>query len=410
MTLATGSGIYNSFDIGTTLENTDVRDVSQLMFTALNTHPGSLLSMIASASPVHNRKHEWVEQDLNPGTVTYDTTDGDIDGSASTTRFDTGGNLNGLKVGDFLKNKTQNIPEIMQVTAITDESNVTVERGYGATVGSTAHADTDVFEIIPAAQEGSSIGDDMTRDRTTRYNYTQIFDTAIKISRTMLNTQMYNVTDEFANSLMNRTIELKNKINYAMLNSVAKVSGGAPSSTTYGSIHGIIPMLMCGGNIEASTYTSSSAGTVIDPTTSLTYDALSDLIGVCAIQNGNRDGNYVVATGQAQYENIASWPDSQVRRQYSGSGQQFGAFVDSVMTKQGISAKVVLEPDVPIGHLLVLDTNRIRVAPLQNSAMLMYIDELGTSGNDYKQARLVAEWTLEMHNADKAHGIMNALT
>ena len=409
MTLATGAGIYNSFDRGASLADTAVRDVSPLMFAALNTHPGSLLSMIATEAPVTNRKHEWVEQSLNPSVVTTSTGSDTIEGGTGGVTFNVASAAEAalVKIGDLLKNKTQNIPEIMQVT---DKSStaLTVTRGYGYSVASSSHAASDKFEIMPVAQEGSSIGLDQTRDRTTRYNWTSILDTAVIISRTMMNTSMYNVPDEFQNSLMNRTIELKNKLNYSALNSVPVQAAGAPSSGNYGSMAGIIPMLMMAGNVEN---TSAQTGTNIDSsTTTLTYDSVSDLVGVCAVTNGNRDGNYIVAVGMAQYEVIATWPDSQVRRQYSATGQQYGGYVDTIMTKQGIPAKVVLEPDVPIGHLLVLDTNRIKLRPLANSAMLMYVDELGFNGNDYKQARLVAEWTLEMHNAELAHGIMNALT
>jgi len=412
MALSSGSGIYNSFDRGTSLEDTAVRDVSELMFAALNVHPGTLINLIASEKPVANRKHEWVEQTLNPSKVTLvaKAVTGVENGDTETVFKTSAADAALLTEGDLLKNVTANVNEILQVTAV-DSSTYehTVVRGYGASAGSTDHSAGDEFEVMPARQEGSSIGSDRTRDRTTRYNWTQIFDTAVKISRTMMNTQMYNVPDEFKNSLMNRTLELKNQINYAMINSTAIEGGGSPSSTVYGSMSGIIPMLLTGGDIEATSYTTASAGTVIDPTTALTYDALSDLIGVCAISNGNRDGNYVIATNQTEFEVMSTWPDGQVRRQYSPNGQQYGAFVDSVMSKSGIPAKVILEPDVPPGHLLVLDVNRIKLRPLQNSAMLMYVDDLGTSGNDYQQARLVAEWTLEIHNADVAHGIMNAL-
>jgi len=402
----TASSVWASFDRGTSLADTAVRDVSPLLFAALNSHPGSLAARIKKGDPVGNRKAEWVEQALNPDTVTLDGTNANVDGSASNATFAvTSGQQLRLKVGDLLKNKTQNIAEVMQVTVITSATDITVTRGYGMTDGSASHANGDVFEIIPAAQEGSAIGSDRTKARTTRYNYTQIFDTAVQISRTMMNTNMYNVSDEFANSVANRTIELKNRINYTMLNGVASA---AASDSVYGSMMGIIPMILAAGDVTAS---AAATGTNIDSsTTSLTYDALSDLIGVCSIANGNRGGNYVVVTGQAQYENIATWPDGQIRRQYGTSGMTYGGTVDAVISKQGITASVMLEPDVPIGNLVVLDLNRIELCPLANSAMLMYVDDLGTAGNDYKQARLVAEWTLKMHNADLAHGIMNALT
>lgn len=417
MALETGAGYYNSFDRGTSLADTAYRDVSALMFASLNSHPGNLISRIASAAPVPNRKHEWVETPLNATTVTLVGTDvnGIEDGNGAGDVYITLSAADAalVKVGDILKNRTQNIDELMQVT-VNASGVLTVTRGYGASVaGGTAggtHAVGDKFEVMPVDQESSAIGSDQSRNRLTRYNRTTIFSKAIKLSRNMMLTDMYNVSDEFMWQLEQITSVLKNQINYSFLNSTAVQGGGGPSSTNYASMTGIIPLILQGGNVEATGYTAAASGTVIDPTTSLTYDALSDLIGVIAYTNGNRDGNFVVATGQAQYETIATWPDSQVRRQYGANGQTYGGFVDSVMTKQGISADVILEPDIPVGHLLVLDTSRVQLRPFKNSAMLMYVDDLGFNGNDYKQARLVAEWTLELHNADTAHGIMNALT
>jgi len=401
----TASSVWATFDRGTSLTDTAQRDVSPLMMAALNTHPGSLIAMIKKGNPVSNRKSEWVEDSLNPDTVQLEGGGSNVDGSASNTTFSVHtGESARLKVGDRLKNRTQNIAEVLLVTAITSDAEVTVERGYGSTSGSASHADDDVFEINPAAQEGSAIGSDRTRSRVTRYNYSQIFDTAVKISGTAMNTAMYNVPDEFAHSVAQRTIEVKNRLSYALINGIASA---APSDSVYGSMGGLIELINTGGDVE----TPGSAGSNVDSsTTSLTYDSVSDLVGTCAISNGNRDGNYVIATGQAQYENIATWPDSQVRRQYAGSGQTYGGFVDTLVTKQGITAKIVLEPDMPVGRLLLLDLNRIELKPFQNRAWSMYVDPLGLSGNDFKQARLVGEWTLHAHNADKAHGMMTALT
>lgn len=404
--------MFYTWDIGTSLNRTDIRSVSELMMAALNPYGGegakinSLVEVLKKGSPINNFKHEWIEEDLNPGAVIM-ASGSDVDGSTTGTTF-VCSNLETVRVGDYLRNMSKNIDEVMRVTAInTSTKTLTVERGFGVTDASDGHAEGDMFRIMNVSPQGSQLGDDMTRPRRTRYNYTHILTKDIVISRTVLETAMYNVKDEFENSLKKRIIEIKNDLNDNVINSIGSPE---PDANTRGSMHGIIPMIKTGGDITRTSYIAPAAGTNIDPTTTLTFDALSDLIGLVAVKNGNRSGNYVVATGQEQYEIISTWPAGQVRRQYSGTGQTYGEYVDAIITKQAIEAKVVLDTNIPPGHLLVLDVDRIVLRPLGQSALLIYTGNLGDNGNDFKWGRLVAEWTVEVHNADKAHAIMPNLS
>lgn len=397
------SSVWSSFDRGTSLADTAVRDVSPIMFAALNL-PFGISSRIKIGAPVTSRKAEWVQETLNPNTVTLNATAANVDGSASNTTFAVSTGQSGrLKVGDLIKNKTRGAGgEVMQVTAITSDSDITVTRGFGSTSGSTAHADADVFEIMPADQEGSPAGTDRTRARTTRYNFTQIFSTDVKLSGSMLATNMYNVPDEFTNSVKKRTIEVRKRLDYTVVNGIASA---APSDTVYGTMGGVIEMINTGGDIS----TPGSAGTNVDSTTTaLTYDKLSDLIGTLH-DNGNSTGNFLIATNRTEYEVVATWPDSQVRRQYNTTGATYGGFVDKIVTKQGISADVMLTPEVPVGYLLVMDLGRIELNPMQGRAWNMYTNKVGDNRDDFAAARLLGEWTLKMHNADTAHGMMTAL-
>lgn len=399
---------YASYDVGTSLGRTDVRDVSPLMFAALQ-QDHDLISRIKVGAPATNQKAEWVEQSLNPDSIVLEAGTSSVEDGATETLFTaTAAEIATVKIGDLLKNKTQNIAEVLQVTAKPTSTTLTVVRGHGATSGSASHAAGNEFWVMPGNQQGSARGTDRTKSRVTRYNWTQILDVDVQVSRTMMNTAMYNVADEFTSSVAQRTIEAKRYLANAIINSATQGST-APSDTVYPYMSGLIEMINYSG--DPMTPASANTATIDSSTTTLTYDALSDLVGLIYTQGGAGAGsNLLIITGQAQYEVIATWPDSQVRRQYGPQGQQYGGFVDSIMTKQGIAADVMLEPYVPVGRLLVVDLNRIELAPLANSAWNMYSSPLGEAGNDFQGARLLGEWTIKVHNAGAAHGMMTALT
>lgn len=378
------SSVWSSFDNASGM---DIRDVSPILLAALNSKH-DLISRIKVGAPVTNRKAEWIEQSLNPGKVTA----GEAMDNSETTFTLASGHGSRVKVGDLLIPTEAGKTEVMQVTAISGD-DLTVTRGYGSTSAET-HSDAKDFRILPANQEGSSAGADRTRQRSSRYNYTQIFDIDVLLSDTALNTAWYNVPDEFLNSIQHRTIEIRDRMSDAVLNGII---GAAPGDSAYGTMGGIIE------------YVSANSNAKDTSTTTLTYDALSDVVGTI-YDNGNTDGNFVVAVPRSQYEVIANWPDSQIRRQYGPNGQAYGGFVDKIVTKQGIYADVVLEPFMPASNLLVLDTNRVEINPMQNRAWKMYVSEVGEARNDYKAGRLVGEWTLRIWNPDTAHGLMTALT
>jgi len=381
------------------------------MYAALNL-PFGISSRLTIGAPVTNRKAEWVEDSLNPDTITLEADNGTVEGNATNTAFGvvTGTALaTNAKIGDLVKNKTRNAGgEVMQITAIASANQYTVTRNYGlsfgavAGTGSTDHADGDVFEVMPASQEGSSIGSDRTKARVTRYNYTQILDTPIQMSGTMLNTNMYNVASELQHSVMNRTIEVKKRLDYTIINSAASA---APSDSVYGTMAGLIELIEKAGDISTP---GSNTDTIDSSTTALTYDALSDVVGNI-YDEGNGTGRFLIATNRTEYEVMSLWPEGQMRRNYSGTGQQYGQYVDSIVTKQGITCEAILAPEVPPGILMVLDLNRIELCPMQGRAWNMYVDPVGFNGNDYAQWRMLGEWTIKMHNAGKAHGLMTAL-
>lgn len=414
MTLAAGTG-FATYERGGAWQVNDSapRDISKLFLSALREDHG-LVSKFSVGEAFTNEKHEWFEDAINPDKITLVAGSSSVEDGDSTTLFTgSAAHIKTVKVGDRLKNATRNIPEVMLVTAVASTTTLTVERGFGQTIGSVSHMAGDKFWVMPANQQGSGPGSDRTLTRTPKYNWPQLIDLDVIMTRAQVNNPMYNVVEEFDKSLLDRTYEGKRYLNNVVINSVSSgMAGALPAATNYPSMSGVIEMIgydgLPTGADSSGVYTNST--TIDSSTTALSAGALSDLIGSIYAQGGASEGsNMIIATNQTEFEVMADWPAGQIRRDYGTSGMTYGGTVTQFISKQNVSCPIVVDNYIPVGHLLVLDLSRISLHPATNTSWVMYKNEIGDNRNDYKAARLLGEWTLEMHNAGTAHGMMTAL-
>lgn len=416
MALTAGTGFATYDRGGAWLVNDSApRDISALFLAALRQDHG-LVSKFTIGNAFTNQKHEWFEDSINPDQVTSLPGGANITGSATNTLITLSvAQAKTIKVGDRLKNATRNVPEAMLVIEKPTTATLAVERGFGQTVGSTAHADNDKLWVQPANQQGSGPGTDRTLTRTPKWNWPQLIDLDVIMTRAQVKNPMYNVSSEFDKSLLDRTYEGKRYLNNVVINSVSSgMAGALPSATNYTSMSGIIEMIgydgVATGADHSGVYTNTT--TIDSTTTALTSDKLSDLVGKVYAQGGAAEGsNMIIATNQTEFEVMSGWTAGQIRRDYdkNPTGQTFGSVVTKFISKQNVTCPIVVDNYIPVGHLLVLDLSRISLHPAIDTAWVMYKNEIGDNRNDYKAARLLGEWTVEMHNAGTAHGMMNAL-
>lgn len=118
-------------------------------------------------------KHEWTQTALATRRETITIND-----SATTL---TVANAKQYQVGNILRSDN----ELMRVTAIASGTTLTVVRGYAGTTAA-AHTAKPVFSIGGAATENST-GPAAVSDTADRlYNYVQIFDRAVELSKTQI--------------------------------------------------------------------------------------------------------------------------------------------------------------------------------------------------------------------------------
>jgi hypothetical protein len=150
------------------------------------------LNKIELKSGWPNTKIEWFE-DKN---TDWSTTVAESVNTSDTTAI-TLTDASIFRVGDivgWINAGTTAITEKMRITAISG-NDISVERGYGATNGVTHSNGDTVMNLTRAVGENSTYTVEKITTPTSPYNYTQILDAAVEMSRTNLKMSRYGVDD-----------------------------------------------------------------------------------------------------------------------------------------------------------------------------------------------------------------------
>jgi hypothetical protein len=143
----------------------------------------ALMARMKSES-VNDPEFSWWEEELTPIRVQGDAT------GASATSTALGLVAGGLDLvpGDILLvEKTETAlydNELVEVTTVTDDTNIVIERGAAGTTGAVTGVSPWLTKVGNVYEEGSTSPDTATRNPTKYTNYCQIFKTAYQISET----------------------------------------------------------------------------------------------------------------------------------------------------------------------------------------------------------------------------------
>ena len=143
----------------------------------------ALMARMKSES-VNDPEFSWWEEELNPIRVQGDAT------GASATSTALGLVAGGLDLvpGDILLvEKTETATynnELVEVTTVTDDTNIVIERGAAGTTGAATGVSPWLTKVGNVYEEGSTSPNTATRNPTKYTNYCQIFKTAYQISET----------------------------------------------------------------------------------------------------------------------------------------------------------------------------------------------------------------------------------
>lgn len=376
-----------SFDI---TDKTQDLDISPVLLSALMVDTG-VLGQIPMGDPIYDTIFYWNEIALNAGTVTVDGT-----GYASNATTIGVTSTSELREGALLKLVSAGGSEVVQVTAVSNATQFTCTRGYGGTTAATAtFAANAVVDIIQMPrQEASDIGTDITKVPTVASNVSAIFERSILISRNQQKRRMAAITDFLAQSIHDRTMEIKRELEKAVIHSVQSGSSPAGSDSVYRTFNGLLAMIT---NVD-STSQSMSYGVFNGAVKNLVDNGAAD------------DQSHLVLVAPTKIRQTISTFDNSNRRLME-SDVRAGYYVEQVLSDLGVVVDVVTSNYLGAGasapwKSILLDTSRVKLRPFADDTFKLMA---ATDWVDGVKRRILGEYSLELRNAGAAHRVLSNL-
>ncbi len=338
--------------------------------------------------------HEWVEDVLlsNKGQINQTVFTPDPESATTITVDDAGG----FRIGDLVRPGQSS--EVMMVLGIVGGSDqIIAVRGYGATVAATLADNMELTILGNAALEGDDAPDARFTNRSRKSNYTQIFTAGIDVSGSLQASRAYGIADEVDYQKQERMRELLRDLENCVINGVAPVSDGPGSSTVRRSMNGIVHSL------ETNLFVPGQGG--IPDGDGAGGDELNEAILNAALKqiwDQSSGGVDTIVVGGAQKRKINGFATGS--RAYLPDDQIYSDMISVYESDFGV-CRVVMSRWVPSDAVLLLDSSRISVLPMQGRSF--HYKPLAATG-DSISGQVIGEYTAEIKN-ENAHGLVTGL-
>lgn len=323
--------------------------------------------------------HEWLEEALNPNTITATIATAVAPATDPVTLALTDSAGNGVaryfQVGHIFEVAATG--EQLLLTAKDETNSLGVfSRGFAGTQAATISTVDQLDAISDAALEGADVSDDISRPRVRKQNYCQIFKKDVIVSDTVQAvTQLGGISDEMAHQRNMRLRELLRDLEKATIR--GRTSGNSiGSATARRSMDGILARLT----------------TNVTSTATLTPEILNDIVKT-AWNNGGEDCDLIVA--DSNFKRII---DQFQQSRVEVMNGDF-AYRDKVTVFESTygQQEVLLNRWMPTNSLMLISTQRIHVVPLQGrSVQYKSVSRTGDAEKGY----LVGEYTVQIKNEE----------
>ncbi|MBL4698149.1 MAG: DUF5309 family protein [Phycisphaerales bacterium] len=301
-----------------------------------------------------------------------------------------------FRVGDLIRPGQSS--EVMMIVAVVGGSNqLAVIRGYGATAGETLADNMELTILGNAALEGDDAPDARFTNRSRQSNFTQIFTAGIDVSGSLQASRAYGIADEVDYQKQERMRELLRDLENCVINGVAPASDGQGSSTVRRSMNGIVHSL------STNLFEPGLAG--IPDGDGAASDELTEGILNAALKqiwDQSSGGVDTILVGGAQKRKINSFASGS--RAYLPDDQTYSDLISVYESDFGV-CRVVMSRWVPSDAVLLLDSSRISVLPMQGRSF--HYKPLASTG-DSISGQVIGEYTSEIKN-ENAHGMVSGL-
>jgi hypothetical protein len=372
---------------------TEVKDYSSYFYRKpLPGGEAKLYSLLSKREDAQGDTITWFEDaDVPVTAVAVDSADGDLTASEGDTNlvFASGTTAASfLRVGMQLRDTADGSDEIIELVTDGGSQSWTITRAVG-TSSAEVHSRAATWEIIGTPQyQGSGFGTPVGANRVARTNTMSILDEQIKLTRSQLRQVMYAVSSNWVWTLERalRHFERIKERHILWSRGVAR-AGSAGTQTAAGTCKGIVDLIEQYGSASLQT---TDFGT-------WKYTAIDEVL--CDFWDRGYDDStdLVILIGATGVRATGYWNQSAIRTTTSDTTR--GMRATHILSGMGH-----LVPMIPVAGL----GDRFIVCPLEKIAlryvdtMLAYDIKLGEAGNDFAARRFISEFTVELHDADKA--------
>lgn len=371
-----------------------VEDVSDII-GIVSPHETPLLDHLGDAKRAAiSTVHEWIEDALlpNSGQINQSSFSPNPQSAATLTVDDS----SIFREGDLIRPGSSS--EVMMVVAVISASDqIAVVRAYGATTAATL-TDNMVLTILGnAALEGDDAPEARFTNRSRRSNYTQIFTAGIDVSGSLQASRAYGVADEVDYQKQERMRELLRDLENCVINGVAPSATAQGSSTVRRSMNGIIHSITTNQFMPGVDAIPVGTGAGDNE---LTEEVLNAALR--AIWDNSSGSVDTIVVGGAQKRRINSFATT--NRAYLPDDQVYSDMISVYESDFGV-CRVIMSRWVPSDALLMLDSSRISVMPMQGRSF--HYKPLAATG-DSISGQVIGEYTLEFKN-ENAHALLSGL-
>lgn len=323
--------------------------------------------------PAQHVLHEWMEDALAPHTVTSSTAVASTTAASSVEVHDGAGGAAAayLQVGDILEFASG---EQVQISGISG-NYLSLSRAFGGTSATSYDAGVVIDVVGSAALEGADVSVDTSRPRTRRQNYCQLIKKDVIISGTARAMRyLGGVSDEFE-------LQKAKKVAEALRDLERLVIRGRTSGNSLGSASNYRTM---DGLLARITTNVTSTGT-------LTPSILNDIVKSAWNKGGQPDLIVADANWKALIDQFNA-----TDRRVMNKDEDFHQKISVYESTFGLQ-RVMLNRWMPANTLLVLDSSKVKVVPLQGRSFR--VEGVAKTG-DADKAMVLGEYTLEIWNED----------
>ncbi|MEV5028508.1 SU10 major capsid protein [Paenibacillus sp. LPE1-1-1.1] len=340
----------------------------------LNPHQTPLLNVLGFSDPINSVEHIWYEDEMFADETT--TTASALIGATDIVVAD----VTPFRVGSVIKIGE----ELLYVSAInTGTKTLTVTRGYASTTAAAVASGAKVEFLFVEGAEGADARAARYKARVRKSNLTQIFDDSIEVSGTAQAIAQYGIDNLYEYEKQKKQLELALQLEKALINGVSYENGQVRQ--------------MKGIRQFITTNVTNVGG-------ALTIGAINTLAQSVYDAGGFATGGVYKIMVAAKQKIALSATDANKIQLTRGENAR-GQVVDLIVTDFG-QFEIVLNQNLASDELLMVDSNRMKVRPLQTRDFGHTY--LGVKG-DYTTGMIVGEYTLELLQ-EKAHGRLKGLS